>query len=117
MITVHIHKFTAVFDTKPTDATDRDIALYMTMLLENTEMFQEFMDSQTSVDDTVISMGLEFDIPDPNAIQRSQSETDDKDDERNVWMIAGITVGCFLALLWMVFLHGLQNRPITDFTS
>jgi len=117
--TVHIHHMRSVFNKQLTDY-EAVIIDYMIMLLEDPAKLQQYIDSQPNIDATIHAVELEFE-PDgtssnPNQQEEHQQTTNEQakqesDDEgTNVALIAGVTVGCFVALVWMVFLWGIQSR-------
>ncbi|CAB9509126.1 expressed unknown protein [Seminavis robusta] len=126
-ITAHVHLLTATFDGKPRQP-DLVITQYMEMLLENEELFQQYIDSQPQLDAQIYSTTLEFEETiqptnvqtdnnaNANGVQEEQEESPPKTEEEkasSIWKIVGITMGCFCVLLWVVYLHGIQSRPIS----
>ena len=116
-VTVHVHLMTATFRGEP-GVPDRVIEEYMEMLLENPAMLQEYIDTQPELAATIYATELEFeDIVSPTDVHQSQTTTEAQEEtagedsgKRNVKMIAGVTVGCFVALVWMVYLYGVQRH-------
>ena len=118
--TVHVHLLTAIFDGSP-GAPDAVILDYMEMMLENPVMLQEYIDSQTETEATIY--GIEFEVEEASDLtngQESQAQAEVEKDESsgtNVSLIAGITAGCFVAVVWMVYLYGIQRRHHIQYHS
>ena len=118
--TVHVHLLTAIFDGSP-GAPDAVILDYMEMMLENPVMLQEYIDSQPELEATIYGVELEIEedvrLTDGQESQaQAQVETDDSGGT-NVGLIAGVTVGCFVAVVWVVYLYGIQRRHDSQYHS
>ena len=92
------------------------------MLLENPELLQEYVDSQPNLDANIYSVSVEFEsvIP-PTYVQQdgtvAEAQIDVEEDnsegeDYSLGIIAGVTLGCFLAVVWMLFLYGRQSRAV-----
>jgi hypothetical protein len=123
-ITVQIDLLTSTFIGTPTQP-DLVITEYMEMLLQNAELFQEYIDIQPDMDVQIHSVLAEFEeTVHPTNVQdnttgndadaastgETSSSTAEKK-EANIGMIVGITLGCFGALLLIILLLGRRSRP------
>ena len=117
-VTVHIHLLTATFESKPSEP-DLVITEYMEMLLENEEMMQEYLDTKPNLDVTILEVSLEFeDTVAPTNVHGSsangaEGQPSFEKKPSNAMAILGWTLGAFGVLLWMVFLYGVQSRPVS----
>lgn len=120
-ITAHIHLMTATFESQP-DQPDLVITEYMEMLLENEVMMQSYLESQPGgYDATILNVTLEFEdtlnptevvATSPSGVDGATAEEEEpKERKDNTMTILGWTLGSFFALLWIVYLHGIQSRP------
>jgi hypothetical protein len=123
---------TATFVDKPTQP-DLVITEYMEMLLENGELFQEYMDMQPNLDSQIHSVSVVFyETVRPTSVQDTKGQspdagnsvngatsgeattTTDEEKETNMWMIVGITLGCFIAMLLIILMYGILSSGTTN---
>ena len=117
--TVHAHLLTAIFDGKP-DSSDAIILDYMEMMLENPAKLQEYIDSQPNLEGTIY--GIEFSLEEESGLaegqeSQAQAPAEEESSGANVTMIAGVTAGCFVAVVWMLYLYGIQRRHHVQYHS
>lgn len=116
-VTVHVHSMTAIFSEQRPEPFYAEVTGYMTVLLENPLLLQEYIDAQPNLDVSIHAVELEFDVPDSASSsttsassQTTEAKADDDSSGTNVGLIVGASVGCFAALVWVVFLYGVQNH-------
>jgi len=127
-ITVHVHLLTATFAGKPS-VSNGVVEEYMTMLLEDAAMFQQYLDTnQPDLNANIFGISLEYEsvVPptdvqdnagssgssggDPSVNEAQKDGEKEAEEGASVGFIVGVTVACFIALLWMIFLFGIQSR-------